>query len=217
MAFSSLNSFSASTGLGVSSKKTTTTTYSSGLYYKGYTNNTTSNSYPYNWDQNKSYANSVSFFNNNTAAYTGTTNQINANYSSFVGNSTSNTAISFYGYFKPNVTGIWTFLFGNTTLPPDDLATFWIGTAGQTTTSLRASATNSNYQKGSNYQTSGITNWAYTTPSSLTSGLYYPIMMNWGQNTGGQQLYLQFAQVSTATTGTAWINNGSGYYYNTGA
>lgn len=59
MAFSSLNSFSASTGLGVSNKKTTATTYSSGLYYKGYTNNT--GTYVYGVSSGNRYENALLF------------------------------------------------------------------------------------------------------------------------------------------------------------
>ena len=55
MAFSSLNTFSASTGLGITNK----TKYTSGLYYKGYTNNT--GTYVYGVSSGNRYENALLF------------------------------------------------------------------------------------------------------------------------------------------------------------
>jgi len=46
----------------------------------------------------------------------------------------------------------------------------------------------------------------------LTQDLYYHILMNWGQTSGGQVLGLAFKN----STGS-YSTNGSGYYYNQGA
>jgi hypothetical protein len=226
MAFSSLNSFSASTGLGVSSKKTTTT-YTSGLYYKGYTNN--SGTYVYGVSSGNRYENALLFFtdtNTSKIFYSSgtTTNITSTELYNYVGvaSTTNNVsaAATFYGYFKPNATEYWSFTLypASGTLSNDDISTLWIGTAGQTISNLKTNASLSVYNASTNTNGYRVRN-AYsdsvstaTTSILLTQDLYYPILMNWGQTTGGQVLGLAFKNL----TGS-YSTNGSGYYYNTGA
>jgi len=227
MAFSSLNTFSASTGLGVSSKKTTTTTtYTSGLYYKGYANslNIESAQYFYGVDgttnnRGTTYSNALLFFANNTHTHDGTTTSITSA-TSYTGGVTIQHAVSFYGYFKPSESGNWRFRSGSATTSNDDIATIWIGSNIQTIDNLKSNASLSAYNASTNVN-------GYRLQHNYTSTIgiaffqvalevdkYYPILFNWGQSQGGQVLQLAFAKPSNNTT---YITNGSGYYYNTGA
>lgn len=227
MAFSSLNSFSASTGLGVSSKKTTTITYSSGLYYKGYTNN--SGTYVYGVSGSNRYDNALLFFsdtNTTKQLYSEgtTTNITSSQLINYVGVASTTQGISaaatFYGYFKPNSTSSWSFSLypASGTLSNDDISTLWIGAAGQTISDLKTNAslnvynasTNTNGYRLRNVYSNSVASAVVTI--SLTQDLYYPILMNWGQTGGGQVLGLAFKNSSGS-----YSTNGSGYYYNTGA
>jgi hypothetical protein len=223
MAFSSLNTFSASTGLGITNK----TKYTSGLYYKGYTNNTGTYIYGVVNSVNR-YENALLFFsdtNTTKILYSqGTTTKITSTeLINYVGVASTTNGISaaatFYGYFKPNATENWSFILypasGNSN---DDISTLWIGSAGQTIENLKTNASLSAYNSSTNpngyrvrntYQSSVA---SVSVTISLTQNLYYPILMNWGQTTGGQVLGLAFKN----STGS-YSTNGSGYYYNTGA
>lgn len=196
----------------VSQPLTTIVATSNGLKYKAYTNNTTGNAYSYNWDVNGSYTHCATFFTNNTPYGTGTVTTINNTYTIF-GGQTSSIAATYYGYFKPNSSGVWSFMLGSTSLADDDLANLWIGSANQTIASLQSSATDTNYQKGVNYTVLGVANYSYTT-SGLNAGTFYPIMFNWGQNSGGTTMYLYFCQTSNPTSGSSWISDMTGYFYN---
>jgi hypothetical protein len=108
--------------------------YLSGLTYDSYNNNTTY----------FTPANSLSFFTSATKSFTGTTTSINYTNTQFnaldsltIANpSPINFAFSFYGYFIPTSTGVWTFTFSS-----DDTISFWLGTANQTISSLKSSVT----------------------------------------------------------------------------
>lgn len=227
MAFSSLNTFSAASGLGVSSKQITTTTYSSGLYYKGYTNN--SGTYVYGVSSGNRYENALLFFSDTNTTKTlyssgTTTNITSSQLINYVGVASTTNGISaaatFYGYFKPNSTSSWSFslypasgIYSN-----DDISTLWIGSAGQTISDLKTNANVNAYNASTNVNGYRVRNVYTTSVASatvtitLTQDLYYPILMNWGQTGGGQVLGLAFKN----STGT-YSTNGSGYYYNTGA
>jgi hypothetical protein len=221
MAFSSLNTFSASTGLGVSSKKTT---YTSGLYYKTYKGNNYSNNPTYFYGATSSsnyyYRGITAFSDANTGktqTTSGTTTAIaNTSILTFTANDTSNCAITFYGYFKPTTSGTWYFKMGTTGLSNDDICCLWFGIKDQTISSLKSSATDSNYNRAVTYTTwqnsSGFNETSESYSVSLEENKYYPIMMNWGQSGGGQVLELSFK-----ISGGTYSTNGSGYYYNTGA
>jgi len=214
MAFSSLNTFSASTGLGISSAKTITTTYTSGLYYKGYTNN--GGTYVYGVSSGNRYENALLFFSDTNTTKTlysaGTTTNITTTNLTTYTNATSSHAVTFYGYFKPSSTDSWSFSLypASGSLSNDDISTLWIGSAGQTIANLKTNASLNAYNSSTNPNGYRVRNTypdavsSVSVTISLTKDLYYPILMNWGQTGGGQVLGLAF-------------KNSSGSYYNTGA
>jgi hypothetical protein len=110
----------------------------SGLTYDSYNNNTTY----------FTPANSLSFFTTATKTNSGTTTSINYTNTDFnaldsltIANpSPINFAFSFYGYFIPTSTGVWTFTFSS-----DDTISFWLGTANQTISNLKSSVTVSSF------------------------------------------------------------------------
>lgn len=220
MAFSSLNTIASSSGLGVASvSKNTMTTYSSGLYYKGYTGNNAGYTYFYGVNGTTAYYNNAiyAFSDSNTSktfvASGTTTNITSTNISTFVGSSTTNIMTTFYGYFKPTTTGTYKFRLGTNYYANDDIAVLWIGSAGQTISSLKSSATAPNSTSsytayppsytGSNADLMVCYNIANNNAAnvtaraiysvSLTQNLYYPIMMNWAQNSGGKICELAIA------------------------
>ena len=198
MAFSSLNTIASSSGLGVASApKNTTSTYNSGLYYKGYSGNTYTSNPTYFYGS----TNSTTFFNRGITAFSdsntskalvayGTTTSIaNSSILTFTNNNTGTNGtesciVTFYGYFKPNATGTWYFKMGTSTLSNDDICCLWFGSAGQTISSLKSSATDSNYNMRVIYTTwqnsSGFSETTEAYSVSLIANNYYPIMMNWG-------------------------------------
>lgn len=141
---------------------------------------------------------------------------------------------TFYGYFKPTTTGSWKFRLGTAAYANDDISALWIGSAGQTIFDLKTTATaptsSSTYSAyppsytGSNTDllvcynlannsTTNVTSRAVYTVT-LTKDLYYPILMNWGQNVGGK--YCELA-IATPTASTTFSTDGSSYFFNTGA
>jgi hypothetical protein len=236
MAFSSLNTFSASTGLGITNK----TKYTSGLYYKGYSGNdySTNPDYFFGVYSNTAYYNNgiTAFSDSNTrkaeVASDTTTNITSSNISTFTNNYIDNTIVTFYGYFKPNESGSWSFRMATSNYANDEISILWIGSDGQTIANLKSSATaptsastrtatnptttGSNANKMVNYSfalnsTSNVTNNTIYIVT-LTSGKYYPILMNWGQSGGGEICELAIKSPS----GTTYSTDGSGYYFNDG-
>jgi len=227
MAFSSLNTVASSSGLGVASApNNTTTTYSSGLYYKGYTNNT--GTYVYGVSSGNRYENALLFFSDTNTTKTlyssgTTTNITSTELINYVGVPSTTSGISaaatFYGYFKPNSTDYWSFSLypASGTKPNDDMSTLWIGIAGQTIENLKTNASLSSYNASTDPNGYRLRN-AYTNLLAnvyvtilLDEKYYYPILMNWGQTGGGQILGLAFKN----STGS-YSTNGSGYYFNDG-
>jgi len=111
------------------------------------------------------------------------------------------------GYFKPNVTGSWSFQLGIPgSLSNDDISIFWIDDGANvngTTTHWPPTDTNYNYLQ--NYQLP-IASAIYTT--TLTAGVYYPIQLNWGQSVGGSVLGFYFK-----APGGSFVSNGSGFFF----
>ena len=103
--------------------------------------------------------------------------------------------VEYTGYFFANVTGVWTF-FTNS----DDGSFLWIGpeaTSGYT-------ALNAIVQNGGNHgpqERSGTI--------SLTSGIYYPIRILFGEGSSGDNLIVSFTPPSGTKT-----TNGTGYFFN---
>ena len=179
MAFSSLNTFSASTGLGVSTKKTTTT-YTSGLsfiVYDGY------------------FADNVSY-TSSTILYTGTTTSISTISTGTNGNIAVNGnetyTVVWTGYFKVTVSDTYTF-----SLESDDASYLWIDQTTYTT----ANATVNNAGAHSMRVETGT--------KSLSAGVYYPIRIMFGEDSGDDNIIFSWYRSGNSTSITA----GTGYFY----
>jgi len=178
-------------------------------------------------------SNCLSFFVNSTnLVQTGYATQIADNYSTFLGAgyNGSSSAITFYGYFKPAVTGIYTFILGNastnksavyaTYASNDDCTVFWFGTtAGMSISTFKSGLTESNYTKAVNYthiasnsSSVNISPMTWTSPS-LTAGQFYPLVFNWAQTSGGQVMFLQFISGTISTPSSSVITDGIGYFF----
>jgi hypothetical protein len=175
MAFSSLNSFSASTGLGVSSKK-----YSSGLNfiaYDGY------------------FADNVSY-TSSTILYTGTTTSISTISAGTNGNiavdGNETYTVVWTGYFKVTVSDTYTF-----SLESDDASYLWIDQTTYTTSNTTVS----------NGGLHGMT--VKTGTKTLSAGVYYPIRIMFGENSGGDNIIFSWYRSGNSTSITA----GTGYFF----
>lgn len=99
-----------------------------------------------------------------------------------------NFTIECYGYFKANVTGIWTFNIGS-----DDTGYLWMGDIALT-----------GYTTGNYICKSGIGNGTI----KLISGVYYPIRILYGEQAGAEDLTVTFTPPGGSAT-----TNGEGYYF----
>ena len=101
-----------------------------------------------------------------------------------------NYATDTVGYFRPNISGSWSFrLWGN------DVGYFWLGT------NALSGYTTSNRDIVANLATG-------TTSISLIAGVYYPIRIRHSQQTGVNDLQLGFTP-----PGGSELTNGQGYYF----
>jgi hypothetical protein len=119
-------------------------------------------------------------------------NQNTTNFSGTFANPT-NCSTELFGYFRPNVTGTWTFY-----LNADDGAYLWIGN------NALSGYTSSNYTIQALYTTSGVTSASV----SLIAGVYYPIRVQHTQATGGVNLQLSFSSPYGGIT-----SNGQGFFF----
>ena len=108
----------------------------------------------------------------------------------------SNFSVQWWGYFKPTTTETYTF-FTNS----DDASYMWIGAnalSGFTT----ANATVSNGGLHGNVERSGT--------SALTAGVYYPVRMQFGENSGGDVFGFNYSTPTitktTNVTGLVFYN-----------
>ena len=153
------------------------------------------------------------FFDNNTTYKTGGTgnnfgsvlniSSINAGTNGFVpGNSSMDSySVQWLGYFKPDVTGTWTF-FTNS----DDCSYLWIGVnalSGYTTTN----ATINNSGIHGPIEVSGT--------ATLTAGVYYPIRIQMGDNFFGDGMIVSF-QGPAGSAAQTKRTDGTGFYTNDG-
>jgi hypothetical protein len=105
----------------------------------------------------------------------------------------SNCSIELFGYFRPTVSGTWTFYIWT-----DDQSYIWIGNnalSGYTTGNANATITS---------VVSATTSFTI----SLIAGVYYPIRMQQQQSGGGVQMQLSFQPPSGGIT-----SNGQGYFF----
>ena len=133
------------------------TPFVNGLKYNSYNTNTTYTN----------QANALSYFTTATKTASGIVPSINFSNTDFnaldltytkLNSIPYNFALSFYGYFIPTITGVWTFTFNG-----DDVLSFWIGAAYQTTSNLLSTVTTSTM----NYSIVGTP--ITTTPLAFTS------------------------------------------------
>jgi hypothetical protein len=108
----------------------------------------------------------------------------------------NNFSVEWLGYFRPNETGTWNF---RTT--SDDCSFLWIGTFA--TSGFLTS--NANVNNGGTHGPETASGTAI-----LSSGIYYPIRIQFGENTGGEAMTVDFAPPSNPT---GWVNAGTGYYF----
>ena len=168
----------------VNFKITTVLNYNAGLYkttYAGY------------------FADSVSFFATATPTTYGSnpaTSVQTPAISEAATDDGSNFSVQWLGYFKPTTTETYTF-FTNS----DDASYMWIGAnalSGFTT----ANATVSNGGLHGNVERSGT--------SALTAGVYYPVRMQFGENSGGDVFGFNYSTPTitktTNVTGLVFYN-----------
>jgi hypothetical protein len=138
----------------------------------------------------------------------------NANLFGFTNNTSNkggdNISLIFKGYFKPDTTGVYKFMFGNIDSKHgnDDISVFWIDDkkdVNQTTSHWPPSDTNWNNK--SMYNITNPSEWTYES-ATLTAGTYYPIQLSWGQSWGGS-----FLKFSFTTGGNPWRSNGDGFFF----
>ena len=117
---------------------------------------------------------------------TGTNNFISGNAETF--------SIQWLGYFKSNFTGEWTFYTNS-----DDCSYLWIGSnaiSGFTTT-------NAVVNNGGGHAMSEKSGTI-----SLIFGEYYPIRIQYGENSGDQNIIVSFSHLTLTKT-----SDGTNFYY----
>jgi hypothetical protein len=103
-------------------------------------------------------------------------------------------SVQWLGYFRSNYTGTWTFYTTS-----DDASYLWIGPTA-TTGFTTANATVNNGGLHGMVERSGT--------ASLVAGQYYPILIQFGENGGGDNMIVSFSNpVLTKTT------DGQGFFY----
>ena len=139
------------------------------------------------------FADSVSFFATATATATLVQTTVIEEPSTDAG---SNFSMQWLGYFRPTTTETYTFF-----LSSDDASYLWIGSnalSGFTT----ANATVNNGGLHANIETSGT--------AALTSGVYYPIRIQYGEQSGGDVLSFNHSTATitktTNVTGKVFYN-----------
>ena len=136
----------------------------------------------------------------NTATLHGDINQL-TEFNRF--SSSANTySWQWLGYFKPSSTENYTFYTNS-----DDASYRWSGSnalAGFTTA-------NANVNNGTPHGRREISSSAI----SLVAGTYYPIRIQFGENTGSDEISVSFttATITRLNNGTTNYSNGLGYYY----
>lgn len=176
-----------------------------GLIYKSYANNTTY----------INQTNALSYFTGATQTSSGTTKSINYSNTDFNALDTYtqsssipiNFALSFSGYFIPTVTGVWTFTFNN-----DDVISFWLGTAFQTTSNLLSTVTTSNINNA--IATTEINTPFFTTSDTLIlstldyrSGKYTASASSTYPSVSSYVPYKSF--IGTTLNYVGWVSDGT--------
>jgi hypothetical protein len=148
---------------------------------------------------NRYFNDNVTWFIEQTPSHTGTTTD-GTNEATLTANiiptndSWEYYSIEWFGYFLPNETGDWTFWTVS-----DDASYLWIGDNAKVGYSINNATVNNGGLHG-NQERSGTAN--------LTSGVYYPIRVQFGENAGGDNMTISFKSPSGTRT-----YNGSGYWF----
>lgn len=103
-------------------------------------------------------------------------------------------SVQWKGYFISNYTGTWTFYTNS-----DDASYLWIGPTA-TTGFTTANATVNNGGLHGMVEQSGTV--------SLVAGQYYPILIQFGENGGGDNMIVSFSNPSMTKT-----TDGQGFFY----
>jgi hypothetical protein len=168
-----------------------------GLFYRVYTN----------------YMNdSVNFFDNNITYHTSLVTSTNFNNgittnlsnkrtgtNSYLPNDNSQRlySIQWVGYFKPDVTGTWTFWISS-----DDCSYLWLGNSALTGYTRSNALINNGGLHGMIELSNTI---------SLTAGVSYPVRIQFGENDGGDEMIFSF-QGPTGSTASTKTSNLSGFF-----
>jgi hypothetical protein len=156
-----------------------TSTQASGLVYKAYSGY---------------FNDSVGYFGSNTPISSNIVTNINAKTALGYPVNTPRISFEIYGYFRASTTGTWTF-FLNT----DDASYLWIGD-----TAISGYTTANALVKNGGIHT--LTKVSATI--SLTSGVLYPIRIQYGNNLNNGNVVVSFSGPGVAET-----SNGAGYYF----
>ncbi len=116
-------------------------------------------------------------------------------------------SVKFFGYFKPQTTGAYTF---STT--SDDASQLFLGNSGQSVNALQSDvfAANPVTPLVSNGGIHPAAAQIGTTSQSLIAGQYYPILVLFGENGFSDEITVKFGQ-----SGQTLTDNGLGSYYHT--
>lgn len=147
----------------------------------------------------------VGYFNDNvnwfsTAALHGDVNQL-TEMNEFK-SSAGSYSWEWLGYFRASTTENYTFYTTS-----DDASYLWIGDKAKVSfTTANATVNNGGLH--------GVVE-ATSSPVSLVAGSYYPIRIQFGQNTGGDQISVSFTTptITRINTGPTYYSNGLGYFY----
>ena len=148
---------------------------------------------------NRYFNDDVNWFINQVPSHTGVTTD-GTNEATLSGNviplndSWEYYSVEWFGYFLPNETGVWTFWTVS-----DDASYLWIGDSAK----IRYTTANATVNNGGlhgNQERSGT--------ATLTSGTYYPIRIQFGENGGGDNMTVSFKSPSGTRT-----YNGSGFWF----
>ncbi|WP_093453543.1 YDG domain-containing protein, partial [Sphingomonas sp. YR710] len=109
-------------------------------------------------------------------------------------------SVRFFGFFKPDVSGVYTFRTGS-----DDSSYLWVGNAGESVPSLEGRISSISPTAA----VPGLHGISYNSgTTTLTAGVLYPILVYFGENGGGDAIIVDFA-----SPGGGLTNNGTGHYF----
>ena len=103
-------------------------------------------------------------------------------------------SVQWLGYFRSNYTGTWTFYTSS-----DDASYLWIGPNATSGFAAANSTVNNGGLHGMVEQSGSV---------SLVAGRYYPIRVQFGENGGGDNMIVSFANPGLTKT-----TNGQGFFY----